>query len=81
MTYYYFDLKNGVTKRDHNGLELDNDRQAIERGKTLAEEIGRNPEHHFSRVCIVREDGQEVIQIDIVDPARSLSASRLKKFS
>ena len=81
MTYYYFDLKNGVTKRDHNGLELDNDRQAIERGKTLAEEIGRNPEHHFSRVCIVREDGQEVLQVAIIDPVQPLSAPRLKKSS
>lgn len=78
--HYYFDLKNGVTKRDHSGLELENDRQAIERGHSIAEEISGDPKLHAQRVCIVREDGHEVLQVEIADPAPQ-SAPLLKKIS
>ena len=78
MTQYYFDLKNGITKRDHNGLDLDNDLQAIAQGKSIAQEIGSQANHHTRRVCIVREDGQEVMQVEVADQS---SAPRLKKIS
>ncbi|MDB5620992.1 hypothetical protein [Tardiphaga sp.] len=81
MTHYYFDLKNGITKRDHSGLELDNDIQAIAQGQSIAEEIGGIPQHQTCRVCIVREDGQEVMQVEVAaDPDQDL-APKLKKRS
>jgi hypothetical protein len=70
MTHYYFDLKNGITKRDHSGLELDNDLQAVAEGKNIAKEIGGNAQHHTRRVSIVREDGHEVTEVEVaVAPA------------
>ncbi len=79
MTHYYFDLKNGITKRDHSGLELDNDLQAIAQGKSIAKDIGGNADLHARRVCIVREDGQEVTQVEVVAGAEPVLAPGSKE--
>jgi hypothetical protein len=81
MTQYYFDVKNGITKRDHRGLELNNDLEAIEQAKRIAEEIAAEPDQHTRRVCIVREDGHEVMQVAVPVETEAPLAPRLKKFS
>ncbi|MDO9425664.1 MAG: hypothetical protein Q7T93_02425 [Methylobacterium sp.] len=81
MTQYYFDVKNGVTKRDHRGLALKSDLEAIAQGKRIADEIAAEAGQHSRRVCIVREDGHEVMQVAVPVATEAPSASRLKKFS
>jgi hypothetical protein len=63
LTHYYFDLKNGITKRDHSGLELDNDRQAIAQAQSIAERLSVIENHHARKVSIVHEDGHEVMAV------------------
>jgi hypothetical protein len=65
--HYYFDLKNGVTSRDHGGLELPSDADAIAKAKIIAEEVAAESARHPSRhVSVVREDGSEVTRVPIV---------------
>jgi hypothetical protein len=84
MAHYYFDLKNGATERDHAGMELDNDAAAIARARAIADELSlrllANDEHQ-RHVCIIHEDGHEVMRVRVENPAAQPSASRLKKFS
>jgi hypothetical protein len=81
MTQYYFDVKNGITKRDHRGLELSNDLEAIAQAKRLAEKVAAEPDQHGRRVCVVREDGHEVTQVVVPAEPEAPLAPRLKKFS
>jgi DNA-binding NarL/FixJ family response regulator len=63
MTHYYFDLIDGVSKRDRRGLECVDDAAALLCANTIANEVsaagGENsrPDLHIS---IVHEDGHEV---------------------
>lgn len=79
MTQYYFDVKNGITKRDHRGLDLKSDLEAVAQAKRIAEEIAAKPDQHTRRVCIVREDGHEVMQVDVPAENEATLAPRLKK--
>ena len=83
MTLYYFDLKNGITERDHAGLDLPSDHDAIARARVLAEKIGmqRAYRDHACHVSIIREDGHEVMRVSVDRNAVQPSAARLKKFS
>lgn len=66
MTHYYFDVKNGITSRDHGGLDLDCDADAIAKAKVIAEEVGLQCDRHHSRhISVIREDGWEVTQVPI----------------
>jgi len=81
MTQYYFDVKNGITKRDHRGLDLSSNHEAIAQAKRIAKGIAAEPDQHTCRVCIVREDGHEVLQVEVSGEADTPSAPRLKKSS
>ena len=81
MTQYYFDVKNGITKRDHRGLELNSDIEAIEQAKRIAEKIAAEPDQHNRRICIVREDGHEVMQVAVPVETEAPLAPSLKKSS
>jgi hypothetical protein len=68
MPHYYFDLTDGVTRRDRNGLDCANDAAAIVKAATIADEVtaadGDNsrPDLHIS---IVHEDGHEVSRVPV----------------
>jgi hypothetical protein len=68
MPHYYFDLTDGVTRRDRNGLDCADDAAAITRAAVIAEEVtaadGDNarPDLHIS---IVHEDGHEVSRVPV----------------
>ncbi len=81
MAHYFFDLKNGITKRDHSGLELDNDLEAIAQAESIAEKIGATAEHHTRQVTVVHENGREVMRVKVAAESEDASASRLKKIS
>ena len=81
MTQYYFDVKNGITKRDHSGLDLNSDLEAIAQAKRIAEEIATEADQHTRRVCVVREDGHEVLQVAVPVDIDAPLAPRLKKSS
>ena len=81
MTQYYFDVKNGITKRDHRGVELNSDLEAIAQAKRIAKDIAGDPDQHTRRVCVVREDGHEIMQVVVPDENEATLAPRLKKRS
>jgi hypothetical protein len=66
MPHYYFDLTDGVTRRDRNGLDCIDDADAIAKAVTIAREVtaadGDNcrPDLHIS---IMHEDGREVSRV------------------
>jgi hypothetical protein len=63
MPRYYFDLIDGVTRRDRNGLDCTDDAAALVKAAKIADEVaaagGDNsaPDLHIS---IMHEDGHEV---------------------
>jgi hypothetical protein len=67
MPHYYFNLTDGVTRRDHRGLDCIDDAEAIERATRIAKEVlaagGDNsrPNLHISIVI----DGREVSRVPI----------------
>ena len=79
MTQYFFDVKNGITKRDHRGLNLNSDLEAIAQGERIAEAMAADPDRHSRRVCVVREDGQEITQVEVPVETDAPLAPRLKK--
>ena len=66
MPHYYFNLTDGVTRHDHNGIDCVDDAEAIVKANTIANEVaaadGDNwrPDLHIS---IMHEDGHEVSRI------------------
>lgn len=84
MAHYYFDLKNGMTERDHAGRDLQNDAAAIAEAYAIADEISvRLPaaREHARHVCVVHENGHEVIRVPVITRMQRSSASGSKKFS
>jgi hypothetical protein len=80
MAHYYFDVKNGVTERDHAGLDLASDDDAIARAYLIAGEVNTRPPANNAEqrhISVIREDGHEVTRV-LVSPASS-AAPRLKK--
>ena len=62
MRTYYFDMKDGVPKRDQAGVELASDGAAIAHSKQLAEKVrlekpAGNPD---LRIVVVDESGREI---------------------
>jgi hypothetical protein len=74
MPHYYFDLTDGVTRRDRNGLDCADDAAAFSKAATIADEVtaadGDNsrPDLHIS---IMHEDGHEVSRV----PVRMIKAA------
>jgi hypothetical protein len=68
MPHYYFNLTDGVTRLDRNGLECADDAAAVVKATTIADEVtaadGDNwrPDLHIS---IVHEDGHEVSRVPV----------------
>lgn len=84
MARYYFDLKNGTTQRDHAGLDLGSDAEAIARAYALADEVRMSPASHQNderHICIIHEDGHEVTRVPVDMRASKISAPRFKKLS
>lgn len=84
MAHYYFDLKNGTTKRDHAGLELASDAAAIVQARQIADEVSKRadpPSVVDRHVCVIHEDGHEVSRVRVVPSQVQGSAPRLKKIS
>jgi two-component system, chemotaxis family, response regulator Rcp1 len=66
MPHYYFDLTDGVTKRDRNGMDCADDAAAVRKATLIANEVaaadgdnGRADLH----ISIKRADGQEVSRV------------------
>jgi hypothetical protein len=84
MAHYYFDLKNGMTERDHRGRDLDNDAQAIAEAYAIADEISEKPpanREHERHICVVHENGHEVTRVPVITRMQRSSAPNPKKFS
>ncbi|MET0220828.1 MAG: hypothetical protein ABW213_09240 [Tardiphaga sp.] len=70
MAHYYFDLKNGITERDHTGVELGSDAAAISMARRMAGEISRKTAPHQGEerhIRVIREDGHEVSRIRVAE--------------
>jgi hypothetical protein len=67
MPHYYFDLADGITRRDRRGLDCSDDAEAIVKATTIAKEVeaagGDNlhPDLHISIVL----DGHEVSRVPV----------------
>ncbi|MGM4919816.1 DUF6894 family protein [Tardiphaga sp. 813_E8_N1_3] len=84
MARYYFDLKNGTTQRDHAGLDLGSDAEAIARAYVMVDEINARPAAHPGHeryICVIHEDGHEVTRVPVDVTASKTSTPRFKKFS
>ncbi|MEH2479230.1 hypothetical protein V1282_002587 [Nitrobacteraceae bacterium AZCC 2146] len=83
MTRYYFDLKNGITQRDHAGLDCENDTAAIANGQKIADQVASQGiyKDHACHVSIIHEDGHEVMRVQVAGATGQESAPRLKKLS
>ena len=62
MRTYYFDMKDGVPKRDESGVELASDGAAIAHSKQLAEKVrSEKPAGNPNlRIVVIDESGREV---------------------
>ncbi|QUS41278.1 hypothetical protein RPMA_22330 [Tardiphaga alba] len=84
MAHYYFDLKNGMTERDHRGRDLDNDAEAIAEAYAIADEISAQPpanREHARHICVVHENGHEVTRVPVITRMKRTSAPDPEKFS
>ncbi len=84
MAHYYFDLKNGMTERDHAARDLNNDAEAIAQAYVIADEIAARPpanREHARHVCVVHENGHEVTRVPVITRMQRSSAAGAKKFS
>ena len=83
MAHYYFDLKDGATQRDHAGVELRSDDDAIARAHVLAGEIGNQGavRDHACHVSVINENGHEVTRVPVSSESRPRSTAGLKKIS
>jgi hypothetical protein len=67
MPHYYFNLTDGVTRLDHNGLDCADDAGAITKATTIADEVAASdncnphPDLHISVMC----DGREVSRVPV----------------
>ncbi|RYX94033.1 MAG: hypothetical protein EON84_09560 [Bradyrhizobiaceae bacterium] len=83
MPHYYFDIKNGLTTRDHVGGAYEREADALMCAFQLATRLASEPAAMPACervVCLVREDGHEVVRIPVAASAVFAgSASRAKE--
>ncbi|PDT73470.1 hypothetical protein [Bradyrhizobium sp. C9] len=62
MGIYYFDLRDGVRKRDRSGIQFRNDGEAISHSEIVAEKIRSDEPTRRGDLCIIviDESGREV---------------------
>jgi hypothetical protein len=70
MPHYYFDLTDGFTRKDRNGLDCTNDMEAIIKGRRISSEVAAAGSDHSTdlHISVVNEAGREVLQIPVVWP-------------
>jgi uncharacterized protein DUF6894 len=67
MPHYYFDLKDGVTRRDRRGLDCADEAEAIIKATGIAKEVlvaGGDNSHPDLHISIVL-DGREVSRVPV----------------
>jgi uncharacterized protein DUF6894 len=67
MPHYYFDLSDGVTRRDRRGLDCIDDAEAIEKAVTIAKEVlaaGGDNSHPNLHISIVLDE-HEVSRVPV----------------
>jgi hypothetical protein len=68
MPHYYFNLTDGVTRRDRSGLDCIDDAAAIVKAATIADEVsaadGDNSRTDL-HISIMHEDGHEVSRVPV----------------
>ena len=70
MPHYFFDLTDGITRRDRRGLECTDDAEAIVKGRTIAREVAAaggdnsHPDLHISIVLDEREVSRVPVPMD-----------------
>jgi hypothetical protein len=67
MPHYYFDLTDGVTRRDRRGLDCTDDAEAIVKATRIANEVlaaGGDNSHPDLHISIVL-DGREVSRVPV----------------
>jgi hypothetical protein len=70
MPHYYFNLTDGVTRRDRSGLDCADDTSAIIKAISIAKEVAAgghaisHPDLHISVVL----DGREVKRVPVIRP-------------
>lgn len=67
MHHYYFDLTDGITRRDRRGLDCADDAEAVVKAGTIANEVlaaGGDNSRPNLHISIVR-DGREVSRVPV----------------
>jgi hypothetical protein len=67
MSHYYFDLTDGVTRRDRRGLDCADDAEAVIKATRIANEVsaaGGDNSHPDLHISIVL-DGREVSRVPV----------------
>jgi hypothetical protein len=68
MPHYYFDLTDGVTRRDRNGLDCVDDAAALVKAARIANEVALADGDNARRdlhISIMHEDGHEVSRVPV----------------
>ena len=68
MTRYFFDLKDGVRIRDHDGIKFESDAEAIAHAHVVAKEVAKgrplpDPNEPPMFVSIIHADGRQVDKV------------------
>jgi hypothetical protein len=67
MPHYYFDLTDGVTRRDRRGLDCTDDAEAIVKATTIAKEVlaaGGGSSHPGLHISIMHDE-REVSRVPV----------------
>ncbi len=67
MALYYFDLKDGERQRDHDGIRLATDAEAIAHAENIARKLSsiKDPASPQRFISVVHESGREVKKVFI----------------
>ena len=74
MPHYYFNLTDGVTRRDRNGLDCADDASAITKAISIAKEVaagGHELSHPDLHISIVL-DGRELKRVPVIRSPKSI---------
>jgi hypothetical protein len=67
MSVFYFDLKNGVSKRDHMGYDCYNEQEAKNHADDMARQIGTEKPESVGKgyVSVIDQNGNEIYRSPI----------------